>query len=304
MKPLPWLIAVILIFLIIGVFFFRDRGASFLRHLPEKIDGWSVSEADRIYDAENLYEYIDGGAELYLSYGFKKAYCRIYSAPNQPDIFLDIFDMGESKNAYGVFAHSRETESHEFGMDSQYTSGLLLFWKGKYYVSILASPETEKSGEAVKLLARKVESLIRENGSRPDLLKFLPQDSLAKETIRYFRHYVWLNSFIFISNENILNFDKSTEALLAKYGVSGDGERSILLLIRYPNRKSLEKARQKFVENFYKPLAETPVCEKEGKWIGIAAHDNFLAIVLNSPSEVNASNLLNLTIEQIKLSVK
>ena len=59
--------------------------------LPDNLEGWIVTEKDRIYGRDNLYNYINGGAELYLSYRFKKVINRMYSAPKQPDILLDLF---------------------------------------------------------------------------------------------------------------------------------------------------------------------------------------------------------------------
>ena len=59
--------------------------------LPDILEGWDVVEEDQVYDRDNLYEYINGGAELYLSYSFRKVINRIYTAPEQPEILVDIF---------------------------------------------------------------------------------------------------------------------------------------------------------------------------------------------------------------------
>ena len=126
--------------------------------LPEKTNGWtSLPDYHKVYDRETLYDYIDGGAELYLSYGFRRLTSRRYVREGEPDIVVDLFDMGDSHNAFGVFSHSREVVESRFGQGSQYTEGLLLFWKGRYYVSVLASPETEASRGAAFDLARRIE---------------------------------------------------------------------------------------------------------------------------------------------------
>ena len=104
---------------------------------------------------DNLYDYINGGAELYLSYGFNKVINRTYLRPEQPDIVVDLFDMGTSQNAYGVFSHSMETVDAAYGQGSQYSEGLLLFWKDRYYVSIMSYPETTESKKALLALGQK-----------------------------------------------------------------------------------------------------------------------------------------------------
>ncbi|MFB0515893.1 MAG: DUF6599 family protein, partial [Candidatus Neomarinimicrobiota bacterium] len=106
--------------------------------LPDTVEGWKIGRRDREYDHTNLYDYLNGGAELYLSYGFQGLINRTYTQPGQPEIFVDIFDMGNSRNAFGVFSHSRESIEAAYGQGSQYYGGSLVFWKDAYFVSLLA----------------------------------------------------------------------------------------------------------------------------------------------------------------------
>ena len=220
--------------------------------LPQRISSWQLKE-EHIYDHQNLFEYINGGAELYLSYGFLNVSSREYMSEGEPSIFLDIFDMSNPKNAFGVFSHSRETIQATFGQGSQYTAGLLLFWKDHYFVSILAHPETEASKKAVFWLARQIETAIGTEGSLPEILSLLPQVSLVKESIRYFRHYIWLNSYYFVAHENILGIDENTDALLAKYG--DQQQRHLLLIVKYPTEKDAKIAYRDFVKHYLPELS-------------------------------------------------
>jgi len=230
---------------------------------PEKIEGWQITGEDQTYNQENLYEYINGGAELFLSfflsYDFQQVFSRIYSKPDQPEIIVDIFDMKASYNAFGLFAFSREKEDSTFGQGSQYVPGLLLFWKDRYYISILFSPETKESKEAAFIIAHHIESSIKTEGPLPEILKLLPEDSLISESRRYFRHYIWINSYKFISNDNVLNINDSTEAVMAKYNY-GDSK-PLLLLIRYPGKSECKTAGNTFIDGYYEKLAESPIAE-------------------------------------------
>jgi len=191
--------------------------------LPDELLGWRTVPDERVvYDRESLYDYIDGGAELYLSYGFHHLASCKYVQLDEPDIVVDLFDMGTSQNAFGVFSQSREVIEDAFGQGSQYTEGLLLFWKGRYYVSILASPETGRSKDAVFELARTIASAIPDEGPLPDVLARLPREGLVEESVRYFRHYIWLNSHYYVADENILHIEDTTHAVLAKYRRDGD----------------------------------------------------------------------------------
>jgi hypothetical protein len=263
----------------------------FAEFIPESLDGWSKTEADQFYNRENLYDYIDGGAELYLSYGFRSLINRTYTQPGQPDIILDIFDMGSSQNAFGVFSHSREKVVKEFGQGSQYTAGSLLFWKDRYFISILASPDTPESSQAIKKLAGIIESHIKKEGPLPALIDLLPRDSLIKESVRYFKHYIWLNSYYFIANQNILHIDENTDAFLAKYRENNG--KSLLLLVQYPDTESAKAAYQDFVKNYLLGVSDPAAVQLEdGSWTGTSLKGNLIIAVFNSTSKENVNHLI------------
>jgi hypothetical protein len=261
-------------------------------YLPAEIDGWKVSGEDAVYTGDDLYTYINGGAELYISYGFKNVLSRTYSRPDQPDIVVDLFDMGSSQDAFGVFAHSRETIDDTIGQGCQYSTGLFLFWKNNNYVSILASPETEESKKAVEALARQIAGAIPEDGLPPAILGLLPEDALIKESIRYFHHYIWLNSHYFIADENILHIDDTTDAVLAKYR---QGKvKNILLVIDYPDVEHAGGARSDFIRFYLPDLGDRPAVKVEdGTWAGCRGTGSTLSIVLNAQSKQNVVDLLD-----------
>jgi len=265
--------------------------------LPEEIAGWSA-DRDTVYTRETIYGYIDGGAELYLSYGFESLSSRTYTREGAPDIIVDIFDMALSKNAFGVFSHSRETIDDAVGQGSQYTKGLLLFWKDRYYVSILASPETEDSRTAVFELARRIDQAIPARGPLPGVLTLLPTDLLVEESIRYFHHHVWLNSHYYVADENILRIDDKTEAVLAKYK-TGDA-RWFLLVVEYPGEPEALAARSDFVKAYLPGTdGEVVVQIEDSTWAGCRLSGRVLAVVFNAPTKEAATTLLTTVEEKV-----
>jgi hypothetical protein len=266
--------------------------------LPERVAGWAYKGEGKIYTRDNLFEYIDGGAELYLSYGFSSVLTRRYTRDGEPDIMVDVFDMTTSKNAFGVFSHSRETIDAAYGQGSQYTRGLLLFWKDRYYVSVLASPETEASKTAVFDLARTIDAAIPGEGPLPAILDLLPSDSLVEESIRYFHHYIWLNSHYYVADENILHIDETTEAVLAKY--RDRGKRWYLLVVEYPSDGEALLARNDFVKH-YLPGAGNELAAEIGDstWAGCRGTGNVVAVVFAAPSKQVAMDTLKRVQEKV-----
>ncbi len=68
---------------------------------PE-LDGWTRAGDVLTYDADNLWEYINGAAELFIQYDVQT--CRTADlASGDLVVSVDLYDMGTPLNAFGVF---------------------------------------------------------------------------------------------------------------------------------------------------------------------------------------------------------
>lgn len=262
--------------------------------LPAAIGGCVKAGAPMRCDSGNLSDYIDGGAELYLSYNFKASFSQKYTCPESEEISVDIFDMGSSYDAFGVFAHSRESIDYSVGQGSEYAAGLLTFWKDRYYVSILAYPETPARKDAVFTLGRTVADAIPRKGALPPVLALLPPAGLSPESVRYFHHYVWLNSVHFVSNENVLEIAHDTPAALGAYRKGGVG--TFLILVQYPNASRAEAASTRFRKEILRGAAND-LLETKGsvgsRWTGLQRRGEMVAVVLNAPTAEAVRDLLS-----------
>ena len=268
--------------------------------VPKEISGWKVEGQDEFYNRETLYEYIDGGAELYLTYDFQNVFARRYLKQNAPEIVLEIYDMNSSKDAYGIFSSERQDEEVGIGQDSEYGGGLLRFWKKKYFVSILAIGDERTAKPAIFELSKKVSAAIPTTGERPDILKYLPQGNLIQNKVRFFHTHTILNRQYYLSNENILNLDRQTDCVFAPYQI--ESNKSYLLLIRYLNQTQAKKANKSFLAN-YLPEAQSAgfVKLENGKWTAAKNASQFLMIVFEAPEKEWASELLSKVMLQMKL---
>jgi hypothetical protein len=260
--------------------------------LPSEVEGWKTAGKDGIYNRSSLFDYIDGGAELYLSYGFKEVINRRYKNEGRPDIVVDIFDMTTASNSFGVFSQSMESVDASFGQGSQLSKGLIIFWKGQYYISMMAHPETDESRKALQTLASKIDRAMAKEGSLPSIIKLLPEEALVRESIRYFRHHAWLNAHYFIADHNLLHINDTTEALLAKYR-EGDN-RAVLLLVEYPIAQSAQEAYRDFVKSYLPNVSgQMPVQIEDGTWTDCRLAGNLFMAVFNAPQAGDATHLLD-----------
>ncbi len=259
--------------------------------LPDEMNGWVKKETIQIETPDELYDYIDGGAELYLSYGFVRTISRRYVRDNEPDITAEVFEMAGPADAFGIYSQTRDRDEHEFGQGSYYVSGALFFWKGKYWVSISTTETTPETEACLKGIARYIDNLISETGQLPMILSLLPQEELVPGGVLYFHHYIWLNAYYFISTENILNIDSTVNAVMAKYRPSES--RLYILLVQYPGASEAEKAFKKFSEALFpRGLNEVALKNKDEKWMAADKHDSFIIAVFNGSSREETTALL------------
>jgi hypothetical protein len=259
--------------------------------LPREIGAWKAAAGDQGYDRRTLYTYINGGAELYLAYDFQKVYSRTYAGPAGGEIVLDVYAMGSDADAFGLFSSEREDPEAGIGQASEYGGGLLRFWKGRYFVSVLANSGGATADAAVLEIGRAVAAAIPESGALPQLVKLLPPEGLERASIRYFHQPLQLEKHYFVASENILNLDEGTDCLLAEYPAAG-GEACVLVLVRYRSDALAGAAHENFMK-IYMPDAVSGAARMEnGKWTMAALDRDLLMIVFEAPGREQAAVLL------------
>jgi hypothetical protein len=126
--------------------------------------GWAVGKSgDRhleTFNADNLYEKIDGRAESFLQYGVKGMAYAFYHPTGDPsnELQLYIFEMADSLKALGKYGSEKPEEFQPVAVGDQgYTSaGSLLFYAGKYYTQIVSTTDDPKFAAFALDLAKRV----------------------------------------------------------------------------------------------------------------------------------------------------
>jgi hypothetical protein len=176
-------------------------------------------------------------------------------------------------------------------MDSEYAAGFLRFWKGRYFVSILADRETPESKAAVLAIGRAIDSAIKDTGARPAIVDLLPQKDLLPTSVRYFHKKSGLDYHYFLADANILNLDERTEAVLAQ--CKRGKAKSQLLLVRYPSPDLAESAFTSFLKAYMPDAHGKGIVRTEnGKWAAAIRRDSFVAAVFDSATRTRAEQMM------------
>jgi hypothetical protein len=258
--------------------------------VPRDVLGWAAVE-DRSFDADTIFEYIDGAGEVYRSYNMRSLFARRFEKAAEPALVVDLFDMGTAADAFGVFSHDLDGEDAATGQGSTYKGGLLSFWKGRYFASVYAEGETAETKRAVFAVSAAIARAIESPGKKPALITGLPAAGLDAGSVRYFHNHSVLNYHFFVADANILGLDQTTEAALATYGFGPD--KIVLLVVLYPDERRASSAYDGF-RNAFMPEAGTSavVRTEDGKWTAAKTKGRTIFIVFQAPDRDRAEDLL------------
>ncbi len=256
-------------------------------YIPVTAGPW-LSEADQVFDADTVFDYIDGAGEVYRSYNMSLLVARRFHKDGRPDVVVDAFDMGSSEDAFGVFTHDLDGEDAAIGQGSAYKAGLLSFWKDRYFLSVYAEEETVETKALVLDLGRRIAAAIPGSGEKPGLLRLLPAEGLEPGRVRFFHSHSVLNYHFFVADTNVLLLDRTTDAVLAGYG----GSR--LFVAAYVNAEAAARARASFVRAYLPEAGDQAAVRTEnGKWTAVRYGAEFVAVVFDALSEREARDRLD-----------
>lgn len=211
---------------------------------PEPGDVEHVTGAGEMteYRDETLYDFLNGGAELYFDYDIVAVASREYRLPEDSGIEVSVYDMGRPRNAFGIYSIFRYAgaDHAEIGNEAIVTPTTLDFWKGDYYCKLFAFGPSEATGDVMLALGRAVAQRISEAGSRPALLGLLPGEAMRRGSEKYFHRHLALNNIRYVDSENVLSLGSGTEGVTAEYR-TGQSEYTGYI-VRYPSSAEAETA--------------------------------------------------------------
>jgi hypothetical protein len=178
-------------FVLTGVFiwFEAPSWAATLESLLPKKDlpkEWARVESAQTFTKKTLFQRINGQAELFFKYGFQKSVFAVYQnrKSREDQIEVDIYDMGNVLQAFGVFSRFRnEDRPGGFGLDSSLDDHSALFYLGKYFVMLYAP---EPNQEVLRQFSRLILLKIPDPSPPPREISYFPKNGLKPGSIQYF----------------------------------------------------------------------------------------------------------------------
>ncbi len=167
-----------------------ERRESLKRLLPlETREGrWRIASEPEFFDPENLWEFIDGQAEMYLDYGFLQVATVEYASPDGTGFLaVEIYLMRSPAHAFGLYAAERSPSENfiEIGVQGYIGENTLNFWKGAYYVKLTSFEVYSGLEENLMTLASMIAGNVSGRHGEPELFACFPERNRVKRSERF-----------------------------------------------------------------------------------------------------------------------
>jgi Family of unknown function (DUF6599) len=124
------------------------------------VAGWEKTSDTRVFAAKDLWQYIDGDAEQYISAGVISASTSDYKYQGNLEAVLDIYTMGNAAGAQKILEKGQTSDAQrvQLGDEALAYAQSVTFRKGPYLVHIVAYESTPDAQQALLALAHGVEA--------------------------------------------------------------------------------------------------------------------------------------------------
>jgi hypothetical protein len=181
---------------------------------------WTATVPARVFGPDNLYEEIDGEAELFLPYGFRELTVGFLrpAGNDKTEVRLELFRLATPRDAFGVFSQQRfpDQEVAVVGAARAIVSDTSLdFFQGSRFVRIRTASRNAGRSD-LESLAREVSALLPGTDDPPPETEVLRIPGLVDGTLVFQRRA-------------ILGYEVLAPGYEAKYAVTGTSATLVLI---------------------------------------------------------------------------
>jgi hypothetical protein len=163
-----------------------------------KLEGWSNKGKVDIYTPDNLYEYINGAADVFLSYDFVECGTLTFENKQKKSFTVDIYRHSNIKNGFGIYSQEKPQQGEfiDIGTQGYYEKGVLNFLKGSYYVKISGFDLGDQDKVLLTKAAKQIAANLKDADYFPKSVSSLPQKGKVEHSERYIAKNFLGHSFL------------------------------------------------------------------------------------------------------------
>ena len=220
---------------------------------PQSIDGWQRKGKPVVYAGKDkLFEYINGGAETYLSYSFIQVSTSTYIRKDTGDsIKVDVWEFANSDDAYGVYTKDKAGKDIRIGNEAALHENYLWIWKGKYFISVEPYKGDASPDDAIILATSITNNITTGKIYEPVILRYFPEEGYIQGSSKYFHKKINLDNIYILGRfmkENTLNLSEETDVAIAEYKTRNNSLPFKIMIIKYREQSIASESFNNFID--------------------------------------------------------
>lgn len=265
-----------------------------------ELKGWEMQGDPYVYDASTLYQYIDGAADQFILYGFKKLQGAefINTTDAQESLIVDVYDMGSDLSAFGIFMSKKDPTSSvlKIGTEAFGNDQYVVFYKDRFYVEIQVRIRSEKSRPMPQLVARLVAQKISGSLRPPKLLRIFPDANRVPGSENYLVGGILGHAFL-------------PQGVVSEYRIAGETVKSFIIPFPSPSAaRTAFECYQQFIAS-QGTLVRVEKTVGDGSFSGqdpyhktviVARQGGFIAAITELSSPEQGAQILSTIIRNLK----
>lgn len=236
----------------------RPAGDGSLMPAESAVAGWKKAENPRVFTKADLYGHINGGAELFLEFGFEQLTLQKYRN-GANEVAVEIYRMADPVASTGIYLMKSGKETRDPSFKARHTLNRhqLMFVRDRYWVTV--NNLSGKDGMAPALL--RFGGLVADAmpADRPPGTAGLPSVGQVPATFRLVRGPFGLQSIYTLGEGDILQLGGKIVGAAADYKDAAGSY--TLLVVSYPaaaTAKAAFASVQKNLDRYLKPVTTGP----------------------------------------------
>ncbi len=204
--------------------------------------GWKRSVDIQNFSPKTLYEYIDGAADLYLTYAFEALKVAEYQNEKKSSITVDVYFHKTPVQAFGIYSQERLPDANFIDVGSQgyVETNTLNFLAGPCYVKISSYNTGANDREILIAFAKRVAERLGEKRSLPFILSSFPKEGKKQHSEKFIA-------------KNFMGYSFLHSAFTADYELSG---KKFRLFVIEDDRQACKDMIQKYLQQIGSPAKE------------------------------------------------
>ncbi len=204
---------------------------------------WQLVDSIVHYKGDDLFYLIDGGAAVFLEYGFSDVSEAEYKNPDGLKIRAEVYRMADAQAAYGIYSLKKSPEEKSLALGQAAVSGgnYIFGWKGDVFVVISGDGDSTQLTRPLSDMAKTIFEKVETEGKIPVLVSGLPVENAIIGSEVYFKGDIALSNIYSFGQDAVMGY---------RDGVSAKYKNGRSFLFDYSDENACREGYQKTREAF------------------------------------------------------